>query len=95
MHIMGSLGTKQQIQKSLAMNDDYFLGIGAYGVVMKKSSFDSSNVMKLSLGIRREFNIIQYNPLDEIEMPFEYCLGLHSAATHILKPVVDSNVQNI
>jgi len=93
MHIMGSVDKKKNIEQSLALNDDYFLGSGGYGVVIKKSRSDFSKVMKISFGMRSEpldNPIPYYNPIDEREMPFEYCVGLHSPTTHILKPLANS-----
>jgi len=95
MHIMGSVEKIKNIQQSLALHDDYILGSGGYGVIIKKSRIDFSNVMKISFGMRSKpldnsMPYIYHDPIDEQEMPFEYCVGLHSPTTHILKPLLNS-----
>jgi len=93
MYIMGSVEKKKNIQHSLALHGDYILGSGAYGVIIKKSRSNISKVMKISFGMRSkplDNPIPYYNPINELEMPFEYCIGLHSPTIHILKPLVNS-----
>jgi len=78
----GTVETKEGATFLLDLNQDIILGNGAYGIVLKKSY---SKVLKISLG-RKSF----YNPINEEEMPFEYCVGLYSSTTHILRPLEDS-----
>jgi len=83
----GTVQTKIGAEFLLKTNQDFILGSGSYGVILKKSRrlSDFFNVMKISLG-----RYSSHNPIDEEEMPFEYCLGLHSLTTHILRPLPDS-----
>jgi len=65
---------------------DLYLGSGSYAFVLKNSHYKfDEEVMKISLGKRTE-----YDPMWKSEMPWEYCVGLLSPTSHILKPIENS-----
>jgi len=56
-----------------------------YGLVLKKAKDNFEQVMKISFG-----HTDKYNPMSDDEMPTEYCVGLLSPTSHILKPIANS-----
>jgi serine/threonine protein kinase len=66
--------------------NDLYMGSGTYAFVLRKSqSYIYKEVMKISLGKREGFD-----PMWKSEMPFEYCVGLLSPTSHILRPIENS-----
>jgi len=87
-HLGKILGTDNVycIGNILAHNNDFYVGFGGYGLILKKNKQNlDKQVMKISFGSGDD-----YNPMARSEMPYEYCVGLQSPTAHILKPIVNS-----